>query len=70
MNAHHQYTCPAARANSQIGLADRRRRRSDEPREDREMGGRKSSKIMGYAFSLSKSRLNAPATRFAAEKAA
>jgi len=28
MNAQHQYTCPGARANSQIGLAARRRRRS------------------------------------------
>jgi len=34
------------------------------------MGGRKSLTIMGYAFSLSKSRLNAPAIRFAAENVA
>jgi hypothetical protein len=69
MNAQHQYTCPGARANSQIGLAGWRRRRSLS-RARNEMGGRKTPKILGYAFSLSKSRLNAPAARFAAEKAA
>jgi hypothetical protein len=70
MNAQHQYTCPAARAPTRKLVWPAGALGGQEPREEGEMGGRKTPKIIDYAFSLSKSRLNAPAARFAAEKAA
>src|SRR6516162_596318 len=59
MNVCHQYTCPVARAPTRKLAWSAARWLSGVPREEREMGGRKTSKIMAYAFSLSKSRLKA-----------
>jgi hypothetical protein len=70
MNMCHQYTWPAAGAPTRKWRLAGALWVSGEPREQREMGGRKVPKIMGYAFSLSKSRLKAPRYSSAAEKTA
>ncbi len=57
MNAQHQYTCPAARAPTRKLVWPAGALGGQEPREEGEMGGRKTPKIIDYAFSLSKSRL-------------
>jgi hypothetical protein len=68
MNMCHQYTCPAAGAPTRKWRLAGALWVSGEPREQREMGGRKTPKIMDYAFSLSKSRLKAPASRLTTGK--
>jgi hypothetical protein len=70
VNARGEYTCPAAGAPTRKWRLAGGALLSGEPREQREMGGRKTPKIMGYAFSLSKSRLKAPRFSTAAEKTA